>query len=58
MIDDTYPPLTAWLYGERVADLLYDGVRGIHLTYTSSAIVNGHLHLRLDGQQVSGCVAV
>jgi len=38
VIDDTYPPLAAWLYGERVADLHYDGVRGIHLTYTPSAI--------------------
>lgn len=45
MIDDTYPPLAAWLHGDRVAELHFDGMRGAHLTYTSSAIdrygVNG-----------------
>lgn len=38
MIDDTYPPLAAWLHGERVAQLTYDGLRGIQLRYTASAV--------------------
>lgn len=38
MIDDTYPPLAAWLHDERVAELAFDGVRGVQLTYTATAI--------------------
>ena len=38
MIDDTYPPLAAWLHGERVAQLTYDGLRGVQLRYTASAV--------------------
>jgi serine/threonine-protein kinase HipA len=45
VLDDTYPPLAAWLYDDRVAQLHFDGVRGAHLVYTASAIerygVNG-----------------
>lgn len=38
MIDDTYPPLAAWLGGDRVAELAFDGARGVHLAYTDAAI--------------------
>lgn len=38
MIDDTYPPLVTWLDGERMAELAFDGVRGVQLTYTDAAI--------------------
>lgn len=38
MIDDTYPPLAAWLHGERVAQLTYDGLRGVQLQYTTPAV--------------------
>lgn len=38
MIDDTYPPLAAWLHGERVAELGFDGRRGVQLQYTEAAI--------------------
>lgn len=38
MIDDTCPPLAAWLHGERVADLAFDGRRGVQLQYAETAI--------------------
>jgi hypothetical protein len=45
MTDDTYPALAAWLHDKPVAELAFDGARGVELTYTAAAVerygVNG-----------------